>query len=180
MIEVSSGKENKTERFFDLKKIKTIFRVAIILTCLIFIVAWVGSFYAIRQHNETVRLIAENPSEISGVVIKDPNVNGNISKTNYEFEFGGKKYSGEASENYDLPIGEVVCINFNKDNPWKNVYCVENIITEMNYTFFAIKVAFAFITLLLFGFLWKFISGDKRFIVEEGKGAIQKMKDEKQ
>lgn len=154
------------KRSLDIKKLKTAFRVIIIAACVVFIIAWTGSFFATRQHNKTVAFIALNPLETHGVVIENQDVNSSVQGTKYEFLYSDKKYLGEAFENYGLSTGEDICIAFNKDKPWENVYCRENEIIPFNYTIYSIKIVGAFIVLLFFGYLWKFIVGDKRIIAE--------------
>jgi len=154
------------KRSLAIKKLKTTFRVIIIIACVVLIATWSNAFFATRQHNKTVAFIALNPLEANGVVIEDPNINSGVYKTNYVFQYGDTKYSGEAFENYGLSNGEAICIAFNKDNPSENVYCRENKILAFNYTIYSIKVVAAFIVVLFFEYLWKFIVGDKRIIAE--------------
>lgn len=159
-----SNRKHHTKRSWDSVKLKKNFRVFIICCCVIFLVAVLGSFFAIRQHNQTVTLIKQDHLKTNGTVI--PSSNSKVIKTNFEFEYNGQKYTGSTFDNYGFSEGAEICIDFYKNDPSESVYCHENKIIEMNYVLYATKIVGAFIILLFSIFFWSFITGNKRLMVE--------------
>ena len=137
---------------------KKFIKVSLVCCVVIFLISLAGSYYATRQHNDTVKYVALNSSTTNGIIIEG-SVNDGVYKDNYKFIIGNKEYSGETYLHHHFTIGENICVKYNQDNPNENIYCDEDKIMVMDYFNFSTQVVGGFIILLFLGFIWNYLKG---------------------
>jgi FtsP/CotA-like multicopper oxidase with cupredoxin domain len=102
-----------------MKKIKNIFWIAIGFG----VIGYVG--YKITMNSFTNHFLGANPFHTKAVIIDEKNYMGNQPVKpeytySYQFEFNGKKYTGN-SHDRSLKPGDTVEVVYNKDHPAINM-----------------------------------------------------------